>query len=168
MEYRLARVTDLKRLAELRWQFRTDEDGEKPRHSHRDFLSACERFLRKGLSSGTHAYWLAIEDNEIVSHVFVQEIPMVPRPYKINDRFGYITNSYTLPQRRGEGIGATLMTHVIDWTRTEDLELLIVWPSDRAATFYQRLGFDANNDVLQLTLRPYYVDESRGGELDRV
>ena len=116
-------------------------------------------FLQEGLSSGAHAYWLAVENADIISHVFVQKIPMVPRPCKIHDYFGYITNAYTLPDRRSEGIGAALMAHVIDWAQHEDLELLIVWPSDRAVSFYQRLGFDANNDVLQLVLRPYYADD---------
>lgn len=168
MEYRIARGSDLKQLAELRWQFRTDEDRERPRYSRSEFSSACERFLQEGLSSGTRAYWLAIESDEIVSHVFVQKILMVPRPCRIHDLFGYITNAYTLAQRRGEGIGAALMKRVIDWARAEDLELLIVWPSDRAVSFYRRLGFDTENDVMQLTLRPYYEDELSADEPDRV
>ncbi len=159
MEYRLAQGSDLKRLAELRWQFRA-EDGERLQYSQSEFSSACECFLREGLSSGTQAYWLETEDNEIISHVFVHMIPMVPRPCKICDLFDYVTNAYTLPRRRGEGIGSKLMKRVIDWARAEDLELLIVWPSDRAESFYKRLGFDKDNDILQLTLRPYSMDEA--------
>lgn len=159
MEYRLARIEDLSRLAELRWQSRTDEDGELPRHSRHEFAVACERFLHDGLSSGTRAYWLAVEDDKIISHVCVQQIFMIPRPCKVDDRWGYITNAYTLPQSRGKGIGEALMKRVIAWAQAEDLELLIVWPSDRAESFYHRLGFDAENDVMQLTLRPYYNSE---------
>lgn len=164
LEYRVASESDLKRLAELRWQFRTDEDEEKPRHTQNEFILECERFLREGLSSGTQAYWLAIENDEIVSHVFVHRIPMIPRPCKIRDFFGYITNAYTLPRMRGEGIGAALMKRVIEWAQSEDLELLIVWPSDQAIPFYQRLGFDSENDVMQLTLRPYYDEEADSDE----
>lgn len=165
MEYRLARVGDLNRLAELRWRSRTDEDGELPLHSHSEFTGACERFLREGLSSGSHAYWLAVEDDEILSRVFVQRISMAPRPCKINDQWGYVTNAYTLPAHRGEGIGGALMKHAIAWAQAEDLELLIVWPSDRAGSFYRRFGFVAENDVLQLTLRPYYDEEVASSDL---
>lgn len=125
-------------------------------------------FLQEGMSSGTQAYWLATEGDEIISHVFVQKIPMVPRPCKIRDFFGYVTNTYTLPGRRGEGVGSELMKRVIDWARTEDLELLIVWPSDRAVSFYKQLGFDAENDILQLTLRPYDEGELGVNEPERV
>ena len=164
MEYRLARAADLRQLAELRWQSRTDEDGERPRHGHGEFTTSCEQFLREGLSSGARAYWLAVENDKIISHIFVQQIPMVPRPYKIDDRWGYITNAYTLPERRGEGIGESLMKRVIAWAQAEDLELLIVWPSDRAVSFYHKLGFSADNDILQLTLRPYYDGESASSD----
>jgi len=159
MEYRQARIADLRQLAELRWRSRTDEDGEKPQHSHSEFVAACEQFLHEGLSTGSQAYWLAVESQEIISHVFVQQIPMVPRPCKISDRWGYITNAYTLPQFRSKGIGSALFAHVIAWARAMDLELLIVWPSHRAVTFYRRMGFDVQNDVMQLTLRSYN-DES--------
>ncbi|MFC2078892.1 GNAT family N-acetyltransferase [Candidatus Bipolaricaulota bacterium] len=148
MEYRIARETDLNQLAELRWQFRTDEDGELPLHSRSKFTSACETSFREGLSSGTQAYWLAIENDVIVSHVTVQKVPMVPRPCKISDFFGYITNSYTLPN---DGVkGSALMEYLIDWAHAEDLELLIVWPSDRAVPFYRRLGFDADSPLAPL------------------
>jgi len=153
MDYRLARATDLGTLAELRWQSRTDEDGETPQCSHSEFTAACERFLLKGLTSS--AYWLAVEDNRIVSHICVQQVPMIPRPCRIDDRWGYITNAYTLPLFRNQGIGETLMRHVIAWAQTEELELLIVWPSDRAISFYRKLGFKSENDILQRTLRPY-------------
>jgi hypothetical protein len=47
------------------------------------------------------------------------------------------------------------MTRVKRWARDEDLELLIVYPSEEAVTFYERMGFCADNDVMELRLREY-------------
>jgi hypothetical protein len=48
------------------------------------------------------------------------------------------------------------MRRAKQWARDEDLELLIVYPSEGAVTFYERAGFCAENDVMELTLREYY------------
>ena len=73
-------------------------------------------------------------------------------------RFGYITNTYTRPEARNRGLGSRLLKEVREWAVREDLELLIVWPSDRAAPFYQREGFSQRTEIMQLLLRPYYTD----------
>ena len=80
----------------------------------------------------------------------------MPRPCKIQDQFGYITNNYTKPAYRNKGIGSELMRSVKRWARDEDLELLIVYPSEEAVKFYERTGFCADNDVMELKLREYY------------
>lgn len=48
------------------------------------------------------------------------------------------------------------MKRLTDWAKDEDLELLIVYPSDKAVTFYQRAGFYSENDVMELRLREFY------------
>src|SRR3712207_8062862 len=47
--------------------------------------------------------------SEIVSHIFIHKIDMIPRPCKIHDQFGYITNNYTKPDYRNKGIGSELI-----------------------------------------------------------
>lgn len=40
-----------------------------------------------------------------------------------------------------------------------DLELLIVYPSEHAIPFYERVGFKSENDVMELNLREYYSED---------
>ena len=47
------------------------------------------------------------------------------------------------------------MIHVLAWTREQDLESLIVWPSAASVRFYERAGFCGNPDMLEFTVRPY-------------
>lgn len=129
---------------------------ELPAVSHEEFIAACTDFLKRGLASGDHVYWIAEEKGEIVSQIFVHKIDMVPRPCKIHDQFGYITNNYTKPSYRNRGVGSELMKRVLEWAKAEDLELLIVYPSERAVSFYERAGFYLENEVMELRLREYY------------
>ena len=156
MRYRMATDRDLAQLAELRWDFRSENGTEQPVVSRGKFIEACKEFLKRGLESGYHTYWIAEQAGEIISQIFIHRIDLVPRPCKIQDQFGYITNNYTKPTYRNKGIGSELMRSVKRWARDEDLELLIVYPSEEAVTFYERTGFCADNDVMELKLREYY------------
>ncbi len=89
-----------------------------------------------------------------MSHIFVQRIRKVPSPLDPVVRFGYVTNVYTRPSYRNRGIGTELLSRVLGWAREEHLETLIVWPSDLSVGFYQRAGFRADNDVLELEILP--------------
>jgi ribosomal protein S18 acetylase RimI-like enzyme len=81
----------------------------------------------------------------------------VPKPNKLNDVLGYVTNVYTRPAYRGQGIGTQLMTHVLAWAREQDLESLIVWPSETSVGFYERAGFRGSPDMLEYGVRPYVL-----------
>jgi GNAT superfamily N-acetyltransferase len=156
MKYRLATKQDLLQLAQLRWDFRNEDGEEKPVVCRNEFLKVCVKFLYQGLDSGYHTYWLAEKDDQIIAHIFIHRIDLVPRPCKLKDQFGYITNNYTRPEYRNQGIGSKLMDHVKQWAEEEDYELLIVYPSADSVSFYERAGFMEENDVMQLEIREYY------------
>jgi ribosomal protein S18 acetylase RimI-like enzyme len=66
-----------------------------------------------------------------------------------------MTNVYTKPAYRQQGIGSTLIQHAIHWAKTEGLALMIVSPSDAAISFYRRAGFTSDKDFLQYTFEGY-------------
>lgn len=155
MDFRIATESDLDALAQMRWDFRLEESLGTPVHNRQSFLEACTAFLRQGLASRRWVYWVAVYEGTIVSHVFVQLIDKVPKPNRLDDGFGYVTNVYTRPAYRGQGIGSELMAHVIEWARAQDLECLHVGPSDASVRFYERAGFRWNKDLMECVIRPY-------------
>jgi GNAT superfamily N-acetyltransferase len=157
MDFRIAAESDLDELAQMRWDFRLEESPGTPVHDRQSFLQACTAFLRQGLASQRWVYWVAVCDGAIVSHVFVQRIDKVPKPNRLDDGFGYVTNVYTRPAHRGRGIGSELMARVIAWAQAQDLECLLVGPSDASVRFYERVGFRWNEDLMGYTLRPYVL-----------
>ena len=155
MDFRIATESDLEELAQMRWDFRIEESLGTPVHDRQSFLEACTAFLRQGLASQRWVYWVAVCDGTIVSHIFVQRVDKVPKPNRLDDGFGYVTNVYTRPAYRGGGIGSELMGRVVEWAQAQDLECLFVGPSDASVRFYERAGFRWNEDLMEFVIRPY-------------
>lgn len=153
MIYRLADEKDFPQLAQMRWDFRQESGEEIAVVSHTEFIENCLEFLQN--EAKNYAYWIAENDGEIVSHIFVHQINLIPRPCQIKDAFAYLTNTYTKPNFRGKGIGGELLKNVIEWAKDEDFELLLVYPSEESINFYGRLGFESDKEVLKLVLRSY-------------
>jgi GNAT superfamily N-acetyltransferase len=96
--------------------------------------------------------WVAEREGRLVSQIWVQVIHKVPRPgrFEGHNRYGYVTNVYTEPDLRGQGIGGRLLERVVQWAREQRLEFLVVWPSEESVRFYERGGFHASPDALEL------------------
>ena len=98
--------------------------------------------------------WLAESDGEIIANIVVERIVKVPKPSKLDDCYGYVTNVHTREGYRNQGIGSKLLKHVKAWALEQDMEFLVVWPSERSVPFYKRAGFSAK-DALEFEVRPY-------------
>lgn len=153
--YRLAGADDLAELAEMRWDFRMEESEGVAANDKTTFLRACIAFLQRGLTTGTWAYWIAVVDGQIVSHIYVCKMQKVPKPNKLDDADGYVTNVYTRRAYRSLGIGSELMAHVKAWAKEQDYNQLFVWPSEASVPFYGRAGFVGHSDVMEFEVRPY-------------
>lgn len=143
-------------LARLRWDFRA-EAGETPLD---DFQQFRVRFLEHywhGLDTATWSHWIVEDDGAIVAHMAVEVHEGVPRPAAARNRWGWLTDCYTVPRERNRGHGTLLLEAIRSWAAGEGLDLLLVSPSDRAIPFYERAGFGPAGEWLQLSL-----DASRG------
>jgi GNAT superfamily N-acetyltransferase len=154
IEYRLATEGDTEALARIRWDSWLEHGQDPPEVNQETFVRECGQILKQRLLSRQWTYWLAILDGEIISQIFIQRIAKVPKPSKIQDAFGYVTNVYTRPAYRGQGIGSRLLAQVNAWAKEQDLEFLILWPSEESISFYERAGF-APGEVVEYSVRPY-------------
>jgi GNAT superfamily N-acetyltransferase len=139
--YRLAGEADLPQLAEMRWDFRTEHEGIPFELSKERFLTVCLEFLQRAFKSGRWSFWLADQDGQILTNAFVQRIEKVPSPTHLAREFGYVTNVYTRPAWRRQGIGAGLIQTVQEWAAAQGLEMLVLWPARPSVEFYRRAGF---------------------------
>jgi GNAT superfamily N-acetyltransferase len=145
---RRATNADVEQLVELRRDFTFEaveprEGGVRP-----EYVAECRLFLENAIERGNWQIWVAEVDGEIVAHVFVALIDKVPRPVRENRKIAYLTNVYTRPIHRGQGIGAQLLQRAQEAANDAGVELMMVWPSEASVPFYVRHGFGAPTEPL--------------------
>lgn len=155
MNYRIANKFDFAALASMRWDFKVEgEDTVDLIAKKDDFLKECVDFFNTSDDNGLWTHWIAEENDEIISHISVNHIRKVPKPNLFFDEYAYVTNVYTKPEFRGQGVGSKLMDHVIKWGHEKSFEIMIVWPSSKAVNFYKRKGFKSENEIMERVIRP--------------
>lgn len=148
---RLAVRSDADELARLRWDFSPNEvaaSGE----SFESFAAAFRTWFAAALDAGDWTVWVAESAGRLVSNMYVHTVNKVPRPGKFGGKWGYLTNVYTEPSYRGRGLGSELLQALVGRARAEGLELLLVWPSEESAAFYERAGFVRTPEAMELPL----------------
>jgi GNAT superfamily N-acetyltransferase len=149
--YRLAEGLDAPKLANLRWGLRTDDDPLCDAATKTQFIQEFVAWMNNTPDEDL-VHWVAEQDDELIGVISVRIIHKLPSPEESDGRFGYLTNTYVLPEHRYKGVGTALLGAVKNWALGEKLELLVVWPSDRAYPFYERGGYRRYSDPVVLKL----------------
>lgn len=148
--YRQAVPADAEELARLRWAFRTELHLEsEPSHAWEEFQPVMLAFLAEAFASGDWTIWLACNEGGIVAHIYIRRIWKVPNPVQFDPCIGYVTNVYTIPEFRNQGVGGELMRVTQQWAAETGFELLFLWPSKLSVPFYLREGFSRENQILE-------------------
>ncbi len=152
MKYRKANKLDTEKLAKMRWEFQTEFDDNKEVWKKEDFVKSCEDFYSKILSNPNWLFWIIENDNEIIAHVSILIVDNIPTPERAINRWGYLTNTYTKKDFRGQGLGSKLIEYAINDAKSLDIENMIVWPSDKSIEFYERVGFNKSTQIMELPI----------------
>jgi GNAT superfamily N-acetyltransferase len=128
--------------------------GEIPDHLFEAFrLRSAER-LRELLNSGEYVGWLAAnaaKPDQIVAGAGVQLRRVLPHPGNdqafAEGRHGLVINVFTEPEWRRQGVGELLMKEIIEWSKEEKLDRLVLHASKDGRALYERLGFVLTNEM---------------------
>jgi GNAT superfamily N-acetyltransferase len=139
IQVRRAIPDDASALAELRWEFRA---GREPAvEAHDAFIARCADWMRRELDSRTWHAWVALDDRgAIVGQVWVDLIEKLPNPVGEREHHAYLSNLYVRPAARG-GTGAALLEAALEWTRSREVDSVVLWATPRSVTLYQRYDF---------------------------
>lgn len=148
IDIRPAGPGDAAALAELRWEFRSGKTA--PTETHDVFVARCTTWMTTELQRGLWRAWLAEQDGRIVGQIWVQLLSKLPNPAEEREHHAYISNVYVTPSARG-GVGTRLLETAIDWAQRHGVDRVVLWPTAKSRTMYQRHGFVANGGVLELT-----------------
>ena len=145
IEYRRAAETNARQLAALRWDFKNSEERQELPDgvSLSYFLNACEVFLRQGIVNENWIHWIAEEAGQVIGMASLQVIEEIPEPEHLRNRYGCVTNVYTKPAWRRQGVGTRLVTLARESALQQGIEYLTLWTTSAARDFYERCGFVA-------------------------
>lgn len=139
MIYREAVDKDINDLSKMRWEFQTESIDDEIIWTKDKFIDSCKDFYTNTINSSDWVFWVAENENMIISHVSIHIINNIPCPSRLVNKWGYLTNSYTKKEYRNRGVGTQLIKHAIKYAKSNNLETLIVWPSDKSFQFYERV-----------------------------
>jgi len=149
MNIRLAELIDIDQLIRMRWDNTIEFDESKRQSSYNDFEKECRSFLENAITSDQWYIWVAEEGGELVSHIYIELIQKVPRPGRITYPFAFMTNVYTIKQYRNKGIGSKMISTINKWVEENNLEFIIVWPSDESINYYKKNGYVYSTEVME-------------------
>ena len=147
---RLATAADALSLAKLRFDFRSAM--VKVNEAEGAFLERCAQWMAERLSrpSGWKC-WVAELDDRPVGHLWAQLIEKVPNPTAEPEYHAYITNLFVSPEARGAA-GSRLLAAALAWIEMNDVQAVILWPTKRSRSLYQRHGFTTPDDLMELLM----------------
>jgi GNAT superfamily N-acetyltransferase len=85
--------------------------------------------------------WIASLGDEPAGLASLLEYHRMPRPDRLDSRWGYVGNMFVREDLRNRGIGAALLGAIIGESDARGYTRLVLSPTERAASFYRRAGF---------------------------
>jgi GNAT superfamily N-acetyltransferase len=132
--------------------------GDIPDHLFEEFRSRSRDRIHEQLISGEYVGWLASPNDtleKIIAGAGAQLRRVMPHPSTgpngepgIGEgRHAIIINVFTESEWRRRGVAALLVQHVIDWSRQERLDRLVLHASEHGRALYEKLGFVLTNEM---------------------
>ena len=154
IDCRIAAPSELTQIADLRWRLHVSDEPVADRNAYERFIAEFLALHEAEWKPSEVTHWVAADGARIVAVMSVAIVRKFPRPGNLRGRWGYLANSYVLPAMRNVGVGSQLLEAIKPWAVEQDLELLVVWPSEMAYPFYERAGFRRTPDPVVLRLAP--------------
>jgi GNAT superfamily N-acetyltransferase len=148
---RSAKASEADTLAKLRYALRSSTG--KVTEPKAEFLERCAQWMNEHLTAGSvWQCWVAESDKQLIGCVWLQLVEKIPNPRAEPEHHAYITNFYVEEFARGRGIGRELLSSAIEWCRGRDVHSVILWPTERSRSLYERQGFAVRDDLMELVL----------------
>ncbi|WP_130177386.1 GNAT family N-acetyltransferase [Cryobacterium sp. SO1] len=146
-----ATPVDLPALAELRWRWVLENEGD-PVVSLDEFVRI---FAEWALAhSASHHCTIARRGETVVGMAWLATIPRVPSSRAPMRASGDVQSVYVVPAERNSGIGGRMLAAVLERAFDAGLERVTVHSTAGAVTAYERVGFAASARLLQATRTP--------------
>ena len=150
MNIGLAGDDDLGELARLLWMHAAPQEQDSQTVAA-FAVDLGEWWSRHGRSH--HAFVARSHDGVLVGMAWLALVPRVPRPGRTSRHSADIQSVFVVPDERGKGIGAALITAATRHALEVGAGPVTVHSGRRAVPLYERLGFASSSQLLQAPAR---------------
>ena len=147
-----AGVGDAELLTEMRLEMRRERENAVCRISEADFYRRNLEFFRTGIADGSFIS-LIVWDGDRAAACSGLSLQAHPPTYENpTGKQGYITNMYTRPEWRRQGIAKMLVERLIETAKREGCAQLFLNASPMGRSVYVRCGFRPVDGEMIMTL----------------
>ena len=149
IQYRKLTADDLDTFIQMRIRQLREEGAQEDF----DLVPALKDYYDRHMADGTFVSWLALDEEKIIGTSgmsFVEKPPYYGCP---TGRIGLLSNMYTDPEYRRQGIARELLTRVVEEARAYGCGTVQITASDMGVLLYTNFGFVKNDNFMQYKLQ---------------
>ena len=154
--FRRATLDDIPELVKFKLLL-LDELNEDDDKSNLEKLKLeLKKFFTEYIGSDDFVSWLVVYEGEIVatSGLILWRVP--PRYDCLHGKYGYISNMYTVPKARRNGISTELIKKLIEEAKILGIDILNLHATKDGINTYRKFGFtDPIDPEIELNLDNY-------------
>jgi len=148
MNFRKADKNDIQYLVTYRKQQLIDEGASLDM----DIDNALSDYFISSISDGSLIVWLAVDGTEVVATSGICFYRLPPTVSNPSGRVAYVTNVYTLPEYRKQGIASHLLELVLDEAVRLAYKLVRLHASIDGKSIYSKAGFIDTDGFMAMKL----------------
>jgi len=154
IDIRLAALSDISLLLELRIEFLTTANGVNGDEEIHRLQEENEDFLRKGLADGSFMQWLAFDGAYAVATGSASFYRLPPNKGNPSGHCAYIGNMYTRPAYRRRGVAERILRMALNEAAGRGCGKVNLHATEQGRPLYAKLGFKDAQDGMTYTVSP--------------
>jgi len=153
--YRRADVADIPQLIKYRMELlhSTIKDCKPDEWSVVE--KNVELYYKENLPIELHIAYLAYDGRKCVGTGGICYYQVMPTYYKPTGKKAFITNMYTEPQYRGQGIATTILDYLVTDSLKRGITFITLEATEMGRPVYERYGFAPRGLDMQLVNETY-------------
>lgn len=154
--FRRATLNDIPELIKFKLLLLDELHEEENKDNLDQLIKELEKFFKEHLGTNDFVSWVVEYEGEIIatSGLIMWRVP--PRYDCLHGRYGYISNMYTVPKARRNGISTELIKRLIEEARILGIDILNLHATKDGIQMYRRFGFtDPIDPEIELNLDNY-------------
>jgi len=151
IEFRKATAEDINALAKVRIDFLC-EANQLTEEEKEVLLTANRQYFTETMADGSFIAWIALDGADIAGTSGITFYKVPPNASCPTGKTAYISNMFTYPRFRKQGIAFRLFSLIVDEAKINGYKKVLLNATDMGKPLYARYGFqDTAGDMI------YYI-----------